>query len=115
GFPPGLAEKVLKGEPPLTARPGSTLPPADLVATASLLADKTGRHVHQNELASYLMYPKVFLEFAKHRAAFGDVAALPTPVFFYGMEPGQEITVDLEKGKSLIIRYLATSDADAEG
>jgi pyruvate carboxylase len=61
------------------------------------------------------MYPKVFSDYAADRAAYGDVSTLPTAVFFYGMEPGQEITIDLERGKTLIVRYVTTSDAHEDG
>ena len=61
------------------------------------------------------MYPKVWLDYARERALYGDPAILPTPVFFYGMEPGQEISVDLERGKTLIVRYLATSEPHEDG
>jgi pyruvate carboxylase len=71
--------------------------------------------VTYEHLASYLMYPKVWLEYARERALYGDPAILPTPVFFYGMEPGQEISVDLERGKTLIVRYLASSEPHEDG
>jgi pyruvate carboxylase len=64
----------------------------------------------EQQLASYLMYPKVFKEYAAHRSRFGDVARLPTPVFFYGMRPGEEISLELERGKTLIVRYVAQSE-----
>ena len=67
------------------------------------------------QFASYLMYPKVFTEYAAHRRRYGDVAMLPTPVFFYGMEPGQEISVDLERGKTLIVRYVTRSEPHEDG
>jgi pyruvate carboxylase len=77
--------------------------------------DKIGRPITEFELASHLMYPKVFAEYAAERAAFGDVSTLPTSVFFYGMAPGQEINIDLERGKTLIVRYVTTSDAHEDG
>ena len=61
------------------------------------------------------MYPKVFADYAAERAAYGDVGTLPTSVFFYGMEPGQEINIDLERGKTLIVRYVTTSDVHEDG
>ena len=61
------------------------------------------------------MYPKVFADYAADRAAFGDVSTLPTAVFFYGMQSGQEINIDLERGKTLIVRYVTTSDAHEDG
>src|SRR5277367_532579 len=115
GFPAGLQKKILGGKPPLSVRPGELLPPADLEAQRQLAETKVGRAITENELASYLMYPKVFADYAADRTAFGDVSALPTAVFFYGMEPGQEINIDLERGKTLIVRYVTTSDPHEDG
>jgi pyruvate carboxylase len=115
GFPEGLQRKVLKGSPPLRVRPGAVMPAIDLVETRAELERTIRRSVNDYELASYLMYPKVFLDFAEHQRAYGDVSVLPTPVFFYGIEPGEELAVDIERGKTLIIRFLAIGDADPEG
>ena len=115
GFPPALQKKVLGGQTPLTVRPGHMLPPADLSGERAAAEAKIGRAITEFELASYLMYPKVFVDYAADRAAFGDVSTLPTSVFFYGMEPGQEINIDLERGKTLIVRFVTTSDAHEDG
>ncbi len=115
GFPEALQKKVLKGAVPLKTRPGESLPPADLAAARATAQSKCGREITDDELASYLMYPKVFLDFAAERAAFGRVSMLPTPVFFYGMDPGQEMTVEIERGKSLIIRFVALSESHEDG
>jgi pyruvate carboxylase len=116
GFPQALQKKVLKGESPLTGRPGATLPPMDLEAARRKMQHAAPwRQVTDDDLASYLMYPKVWLDYAKDRKRFGDVGMLPTPVFFYGMEPGQEISVDLERGKTLIVRFVASSDVHEDG
>ena len=61
------------------------------------------------------MYPKVFADYAAERSAYGDVSILPTPVFFYGMQPGQEINIDLERGKTLIVRYVTHERAHEDG
>jgi pyruvate carboxylase len=115
GFPPGLQKKILGGRAPLSVRPGELLAPADLEAERKRAEAKVGRAINENELASYLMYPKVFADYAANRSAFGDVATLPTSVFFYGMESGQEINIDLERGKTLIVRYVTTSDPHEDG
>ena len=115
GFPRELQSKVLAGRPPLTARPGELLPTVDLAAERSAVEKRIGRAVTDAELASHLMYPKVFADYAVERATYGDVGTLPTAAFFYGMEPGQEISIDLERGKSLIVRYVTTSDAHEDG
>jgi pyruvate carboxylase len=115
GFPPELQRKVLKGVAPLTKRPGAELPPVDLEAERARIRPKTPRPITDNDLASYLMYPKVWLEYAAGHLLHGDVSILPTPVFFYGLEPGKEISVDLEKGKTLIVRYVTTSEPHEDG
>jgi pyruvate carboxylase len=115
GFPQALQRKVLKGKQPLTKRPGAELPPVDLEAARAKIQPRTPRPVTDNDLASYLMYPKVWLEYAASYLQHGDVSILPTPVFFYAMEPGQEISVDLERGKTLIVRYVTTSEPHEDG
>jgi pyruvate carboxylase len=115
GFPVELQKKVLGGKAPLTVRPGELLPPADLKVQRQAAEAKVGRAISENELASYLMYPKVFADYAADRTAFGDVSALPTAVFFYGMDPGQEINIDIERGKTLIVSYVTTSDPHEDG
>src|SRR5204863_5046149 len=69
----------------------------------------------QTDLMSYLMYPEVFLKFAKVRAAHGDVEVLPSPQFFYGMQKGEEISFDLEPGKTLIVKFMTTSEPHPDG
>ncbi len=115
GFPEALQRKVLKGREPLTVRPGAVLPDADLAAARHEAETRIGRQVSDDELASYLMYPKVFTDFAEHRRTFGDVSVLPTPAFFYGVDPDEELAVHIDRGKTLIIRCLAVGDPDGEG
>ena len=115
GFPAALQRKVLKGAPPLTGRPGALLPPVDLEAERARLGERLPGPVSDEDLASYLMYPKVWQDYARERLQHGNLALLPTPVFFYGMQPGDEISFDLERGKTLIVRYVATSEAHEDG
>jgi len=115
GFPPDLQRKVLKGAEPLSERPGARLPAVDLAAARARMQQSLPRPVTEEDLASYLMYPKVWLEYAQERGLYGDPGILPTGVFFYGMEPGQEISVDLERGKTLIVLYVATSEPHEDG
>jgi pyruvate carboxylase len=115
GWPEALQRKILKGDAPVTVRPGSLLPPADLEAAREEAAQKTGGPVDDRDLASYLMYPKVFSDFARARETYGPTAVLPTPIYFYGMAPGDELTVELEKGKSLVIICQAIGDVDDDG
>jgi pyruvate carboxylase len=115
GWPEGIQKKVLKGQQPLTTRPGASMAPLDLDAERRKLDEKLGRAATDTQFASYLMYPKVFLDYARDRAAFGDCAVLPTPVFFYGMEPGDEVSIDIERGKTLIVRFVTVSDVHDDG
>lgn len=115
GWPPAMQRKVLKGEAPITVRPGSLLPEADLTSVRAEAEKRCGRHLDEAELAAYLMYPKVFTDFAAAERKYGPVSVLPTPVFFYGMAVGDEITISLEKGKTLVVRLQAIGDTDEEG
>jgi len=116
GFPKALERKVLKGAAPLSGRAGDFLPAVDLEAARAEAACAIGRPVSDTDLASWLMYPKVFKDYAAHHARFGDVSLLPTPVFFYGLKDREEISVDIERGKSLIVRQTGSSDTlDEEG
>ena len=115
GFPEALQRKVLKDEKPLTQRPGASLPPADLATERAKIQKKLPRPVTDDDLASYLMYPKVWTEYLTDRLQYGDVGILPTPVFFYGMQPGEEVTVDIERGKTLIVRYVTSGEPNDDG
>ena len=115
GFPEALSRKVLKGEKPIDGRPGAALPPADLAAERAKAEAATGWTLSDEELCSYLMYPKVFIDYAKHRTRYGPVAVLPTEVYFYGLPPGQETSIELGRGLTLVIRCLAIGETDDEG
>lgn len=116
GFPAALQAKVLKGRAPLVGRAGDSLPPADLDAVRAELAELLGRAPSENEVASYLMYPKVFRDYVEHTERYGDVSALPTSAFFHGLRDHEEINVGLERGKSLIVHQTGRSDTpDDEG
>jgi len=115
GFPEALQSKVLGGREPLTVRPGEVLPPADLDALRREAGKQCGREVTEEEFASFLMYPKVFQEYVDKRNTYGNVSVLPTHTFFYGMESGEEITIDIERGKTLIVRFVAVSDLHDDG
>ena len=115
GWPEALQKKILKGQTPITVRPGSLIPPADLDAEKKRAEDAIGHAPSDRELASWLMYPKVFTEFAKAADHYGPVAVLPTPVYFYGLPVGEEILVEIEKGKTLVVRNQAVSETDEDG
>jgi pyruvate carboxylase len=115
GWPKALQKKALKGAEPSTARPGSLLAEADLHARRAEAEEKVGRKLTEAEFAAWLMYPKVFSDFVAVQEEYGPVSVLPTPVYFYGMAPEDEIFVDIEKGKTLVIRCLALGDVDDKG
>jgi pyruvate carboxylase len=115
GFPKALQEKVLKGKAPLTVRPGEALPAADLADLRKATEKECGRAVTDEEFASALMYPRVFLDYVADRNTYGNVSVLPTATFFYGMEAGEEITIDIERGKTLIVRFVTVSDVHDDG
>ncbi|MBZ9892981.1 MULTISPECIES: pyruvate carboxylase [unclassified Mesorhizobium] len=115
GWPQALQKKVLKGDRPITARPGSLLKPADLKASRKEIERKLERKLSEYEFASWLMYPKVFSDFAAAQETYGPVSVLPTPTYFYGMKPEDEVFVDIEKGKTLVVRCQAIGDVDDKG
>jgi len=115
GWPAGLQRKALKGETPITVRPGSLLKDVDLIVLRKEAEEKAGRSLTEFEFASWLMYPKVFLDYAAAQAEYGPVSRLPTPVYFYGMDVEDEILVDIERGKTLVIRCLSIGDTDEKG
>ncbi|MBS1180932.1 MAG: cfiB [Proteobacteria bacterium] len=115
GWPKELQAKILKGAEPITVPPGSLLPPVDLEAARVELAEKLSSAPTDQDLASYLMYPKVFLDFAKSQETYGPTSVLPTPVYFYGMQAGDELTIELERGKSLVLICQAIGEPDNEG
>jgi len=116
GFPQAIVRKALKGERPNTERPGKHLPPVDLeAARAALSKELEGFRVDDEDLNGYLMYPKVFLDYMGRHRQYGPVRALPTRTFFYGMEPGEEISAEIDPGKILEIRLQAVSETNEEG
>lgn len=115
GWPQALQKKALKGEKPITVRPGSLLKPANLKASRKEIEEKLERKLSEFEFASWLMYPKVFTDFAAAQETYGPVSVLPTPTYFYGMKSEDEIFVDIEKGKTLVVRCQAFGDVDEKG
>ncbi|MGI9366193.1 MAG: pyruvate carboxylase [Rhizobiaceae bacterium] len=115
GFPPKIQKKVLKGKRPLTKRVGELLKPANLKKQRKDVEKAIGRPVNDQEFASYLMYPKVFTDYALAQSAYGPMSSLPTPNYFYGMQAGDEIRVEIERGKVLLIRCLAFGEMDDQG
>ncbi len=120
GHPPGgwpelLQAKALRGTSPLGQRPGAHLDPVDFDAVAEDIRPHTPFAPTPRDIASAVMYPKVFKDYLDHRQRYGRVDMLPTPVFFYGMEAGEEIAIEIEPGKTLNIRMMAIGEVDAHG
>ncbi|MFC3627870.1 pyruvate carboxylase [Paracoccus angustae] len=115
GWPAELQRKVLKGEAPITDRPGAHLPPVDIEATRRKLSEDLGVAIDDEDLNGYLMYPKVFTDYRTRHETYGPVRVLPTRNFFYGMEPGDEISVEIDPGKTLEVRFLTIGETDEKG
>ncbi|MFL2543416.1 MAG: pyruvate carboxylase [Alphaproteobacteria bacterium] len=115
GFPEELQKKILGNEKPFTKRAGSILSSINLDEEKAKLEKKYEEKISDQHLASYLMYPKVFEDFMNHRQNFSDTSVLPTELFFYGPIPDKEYSLQIDKGKNLIVRYLAKGDPNANG
>jgi len=116
GFPDGIVAKVLKGNTPNVERPGKSLAPVDLDAERAKLSDLLeGREIDDEDLNGYLMYPKVFLDYMDRHRTYGPVRVLPTRTFFYGMEPTEEISAEIDPGKTLEIRLQAIGETLDDG
>ena len=115
GWPRKVQKILLRGVKPVKGRPGASMPAADFAAEKEILEKKTGHAISDQDLLSYLLYPDVFLKFDKFRQAHSDVSVLPTPAFFYGLKSGEEITVEIEAGKTLIIKYMTASEPHPDG
>ncbi len=116
GFPDTIVKKVLKDEKPNLERPGKHLEPVDPEAARKEASDKLeGQDLDDEDLNGYLMYPKVFLDYARRHETYGPVRTLPTRTFFYGMEPGEEISAEIDPGKTLEIRMQAQGETNEDG
>ena len=116
GWPKDLQAKILKGEAPITDRPGAHLEPVDIEVTRARLSEELdGKPIDNEDLNGYLMYPKVFTDYMARHEIYGPVRTLPTRNFFYGMEPGQEISVEIAPGKTLEILLQTLGETDDQG
>lgn len=115
GFPKKLQKLILKDRKPITVRPGELLEPVDFSKLAVELEEKVGFKPTEKDLISYALYPKVFEEYAKVRAQYGDISVLDTPTFLYGLRLGEEIEVEIEKGKTLIIKLVSIGEPQHDG
>jgi pyruvate carboxylase len=115
GWPRNLQKIILRGAAPLRGLPGDNLPAAKFDHEQETLEKKVGHPIRRDELLSYLLYPDVFLKYDKFRQTYSDVSVLPTPAFFYGLKSGEEITIEIEQGKTLIVKFLTISDPHPDG
>jgi pyruvate carboxylase len=115
GWPKKLQKIVLRGQAPLKGLPGANLEAVDFEKEQKSLEKKVNHAIRRDDLLSYLLYPEVFTKYDKFRQSYGDVSVLPTNAFFYGLLSGEEITVEIESGKSLIIKFLTASEPHPDG
>jgi len=119
GFPEKIQKLVLKDEEPFTERPNAHLEPIDFdkefAEFKETFKDGMGRELNMTDFLSYKLYPKVFTDAYNHHKDYGNVIAIPTKNFFYGMEIYEEIIVEMDKGKTLLIQLLSIGEADSDG
>ncbi len=115
GWPAEIQKKVLKDKTPITMRPGALMQDADIEAIRKEAEARCGIEMNDRILASYLMYPEVFTNFNAAMRTYGPVSVLPTPVYFYGMTPGDEISIKLQTGKTMIVSLQTISATDEDG
>jgi pyruvate carboxylase len=115
GWPRELQKIILRGAAPLEGRPGESLAAVDLADASATLEKKLTHTVRRDDLLSYLLYPDVFVKYDKFRQTYADVSVLPTPAFYYGLASGEEITIEIEPGKTLILKFLTASDPHPDG
>lgn len=115
GFPLAVQRRILRDRPLVIGRPGESLLPADFTVAAEKVRNLIKSEPSNRDVVTWLLYPKVFEEFVAHQQLNSDTSCLPTPVFFYGQAPGEEISFDIEPGKRLIVRFLSISDPHPDG
>lgn len=115
GFPVEVQQRILRGEQPVEGRPGENLPDADFAQTAESIRPLLDHEPTPRDTVTHVLYPEVFEDFARHQQQFEDTSILPTPAFLHGLEPGEEIAVDIERGKTLIVRFQTIGDPHEDG
>ncbi|MDN4073580.1 pyruvate carboxylase [Fictibacillus terranigra] len=115
GFPKELQQLILKGREYITQRPGELLEAADFIDIKETLFHKLNRQVTSFDAISYALYPKVLLDRERMYDQFGDLSVLDTPTFFYGMRLGEEIEVEIEQGKTLIVKLVSIGEPQKDG
>jgi pyruvate carboxylase len=115
GFPKELQKIILKDEKPYTDRPNAHLAPIDFEKEMVEFRTEFGQYVNELDLLSYKLYPKVFRQYYEHQQEFGDVKNIPTLAFFYGLKPNEEIMVEIDNGKKVIVQYLNMTEPNNAG
>jgi pyruvate carboxylase len=115
GWPRRLQKVVLGDRAPRRGRPGAGLPPVDLEREKAQLGERLKREATDADLYGHLMYPDVFAAFARFQRTYEDVTMLPSSAFFYGLRPGEEISVDIEPGKTLFVKLIHVGEPDKDG
>ncbi|HZZ29772.1 MAG TPA: pyruvate carboxylase [Pirellulales bacterium] len=115
GFPPEVQKRILRNVQPVKGRPGETLPPADFADAAAKVEKLLGRKATEQDVISYLLYPRVYQDFVTHVAQFSDTSMFPTPYFLFGQQVGEELALEIEPGKTLIIKLLTVGEPHPDG
>lgn len=121
GFPERLQNIVLKGRTPVTGRPGAMLPPVDFEKIAEHLRENyymdsmEKPEVMEQKVLSYALYPRVYEDYCEHFQAYNDVSKLESHVYFYGLRPGEETTIQMEEGNDILIKFIRASEPDEKG
>lgn len=115
GFPKELQKVILKGKSPITVRPGELLDDVDFDEIRQKLFDTFNRQVTSHEMIAYALYPKVFLDYQKKQEEYGNVSVIDTPTFFFGMRLGEEIQVEIEQGKTLMVKLVSIGQPQKDG
>jgi pyruvate carboxylase len=115
GFPKELQRIILKGREPISVRPGELLEPVNFNAMKEELFQSLNRQVTSFDAIAHALYPKVFMDYAKTFEQFGDISVLDTPTFLYGMRLGEEIEVEIEQGKTLIVKLVSIGEPQPDG
>ncbi|MGD6833169.1 pyruvate carboxylase [Sutcliffiella halmapala] len=115
GFPRELQKVILKGKSPITVRPGELLDDVDFDEIRQKLFDTLNRQVTSHEMIAYALYPKVFLDYQKKQEEYGNVSVIDTPTFFFGMRLGEEIQVEIEQGKTLMVKLVSIGQPQKDG